>query len=86
MTAKDLIKDKFLVLNAERVDCGNYLKEVIKKGKKREKTAILLSSPTTTPWIFGNLKLKGDKILDIAEKPEKGKEFSNLKTVGLYLL
>ena len=85
LTAEDFIKDKFLVLNAERVDCGKWVKEVIKKGGKEKKTAVLLSAPTTTPWLFGNLKIKGDKVLDVVEKPKKGKEFTNLKTVGLYL-
>jgi len=53
--------------------------------KKIKKAGIvLLSSKTKTPWEFGILKMKGQKILDIVEKPKKPP--SNLKITGLYLL
>jgi bifunctional UDP-N-acetylglucosamine pyrophosphorylase/glucosamine-1-phosphate N-acetyltransferase len=36
--------------------------------------------------LFGIVKLKGDKVIKIVEKPKKGKEPSNIKVVGIYLL
>lgn len=82
LRAKNLINNQFLVLNAERVDVGDFLFEILKKSKK----ASLVAGPTQTPWLFGNLKLKGDKVVNLVEKPKPGKEFSNLKIVGIYLL
>jgi len=80
LAAEKFIKDNFFVLNSERVDCQDYLKLILEKSK-----AILLSAPTKTPWLFGNLKIKGDKVLDIIEKPKKN-IFSNFKNVGFYFL
>lgn len=86
LAAAKFIKNQFFVLNAERVDCQDYLKLILKKAKNEKTKAILLSAATKTPWLFGNLKVKGDKVLDIIEKPKKGKNFSNLKNIGVYFL
>lgn len=86
LCAEKLIKDQFFALNAERIDCCDYLKLILAKSKKEKDRAILLSVPTKTPWLFGVFKVKGDKILDIVERPEKGKEASNLRNAGVYLL
>jgi len=82
LEAAPLIKNQFLLLNAERIDCPDILEKI----KKEKSKAILFSAPTQTPWLFGNLKIKGNKLLDIVEKPKKGKEFSNFKNVGIYFL
>lgn len=86
LQAEKFIKDDFFVLNAERVDLEEYVSLILKKRKKEKTKAILLSAPTKTPWLFGNLKIKKDRVLDIVEKPPKGKEFSELKNVGIYFL
>lgn len=85
LTAENLIRDNFLVLNAERVDCQNYLGKIIAKSKKIKNSALLLAGPTKTPNLFGILKLRGDKVISLIEKPKPGKEPSNLKAVGIYL-
>lgn len=85
LTAENLIKDNFLVLNPERVDCQNYLNKIIIKSKKIKDSALLLAGPTKTPHLFGILKLKDDKVVSLIEKPKPGKELSNLKIVGIYL-
>lgn len=86
LTAAKFIKNQFFVLNSERVDCQNYLKLILEKTKKEKTKAFLLSATTKAPWLFGNLKLKRDKILDIVEKPKKGEEFSEFKNIGIYFL
>lgn len=85
LTAGNLIRDNFLVLNAERVDCQSYLGKIIAKSKKIKDSALLLAGPTKTPHLFGILKLKDDKVVNLIEKPKPGKELSNLKVVGIYL-
>ena len=83
--AKNFLKSPFFVLNADIV-CSKEILEpmfkVIKKGTK----AVLAGQKTKTPWLFGIMKLKGDRILEIVEKPKKGKEPSDIKVVGVYFL
>lgn len=87
-----LAKDQFFVFNAERIDVKYHIKPILKKFKilnksrKNKPQLIISAGPTETPWFFGILKLKGDKVLDIVEKPKQGKEFSNLKITGVYFL
>ena len=85
-----LAKDQFFVFNSERIDVKDHVKPILEKFKKlnrseKNKPQLIISAgPTKTPWFFGILKLKGDKILAIVEKPKPGKEFSNLKITGVY--
>jgi len=78
--------DQFLLVNAEQQNIGGRLDLIIKEFKKTKRQLIIVGSPTKTPWIFGVLKLKGDRVLGIVEKPPKGKEPSRLKSVGDYFL
>jgi bifunctional UDP-N-acetylglucosamine pyrophosphorylase/glucosamine-1-phosphate N-acetyltransferase len=90
LRTEKLAKDQFFVFNSERIDAKEYIKPILKKFKKlnfsgKNKNQLIISvGPTKTPWLFGILKLKGDKVLDIVEKPKPGKEFSNLKITGVY--
>ena len=79
---KNLLKDNFLVLNAGRMD----INEIVQGSKFRTKRTILFGQKTNTPELFGIAKMTGNKILRIVEKPKKGKEPSNIKIIGVYLL
>jgi bifunctional UDP-N-acetylglucosamine pyrophosphorylase/glucosamine-1-phosphate N-acetyltransferase len=83
--ARNLLKEHFFVLNADVLNSKEILKEMLKKIKK-EKKPCLAGQKTKTPWLFGMMKLRGDRILKIVEKPQKGKEPSNIKVVGVYYL
>ncbi len=84
--ARNLLKGKFFLLNAERIDAGKYVESLIEKQKLSKADIVLLGARTATPWLFGILILKGSKINGIVEKPIKGREPSNFRTVGIYLL
>ena len=92
LKTKRLIKDQFFVLNAERLDVEYYVEPILKKfkqmtaGSKEKNGLILVAGKTNTPWLFGILKVKKDKVIDLIEKPKPGKEPSNLKIVGVYFL
>ena len=79
---RNLTQDKFFVLNAERLDGESHLK----LARFERAPLALFATYTSTPWVYGILKLKGNKILEIVEKPKPGEEPSNLKVVGTYLL
>lgn len=86
--AKNLLKGKILVLNAERVDIGDIIqssKLKIKNYSPKLKS-ILFGVETKTPEIFGIARLKKDRVLGIVEKPRKGKEPSNIRVMGIYVL
>jgi len=84
--AKDFLKEPFFVLNAERIDGGEIIENVKFKLKSLKCKAILTGERTQTPQLFGIMKLRGDKILDIIEKPRKDKAPSNVRIIGVYLL
>lgn len=86
MHAESLIEGQFLALNAERFDGGFFAKLLVEKSRQANSKMALLASKTDTPWIYGILTLEGDRAADLVEKPEKGKEPSDMKVVGIYLL
>ena len=87
LAAEGLINDHFLVLNGERVDVEDSVEPLLEKFKilNSEEKCILLAGKTDKPWLFGILEVEKDKIINLVEKPEKGKEPSDLKVVGTYL-
>jgi bifunctional UDP-N-acetylglucosamine pyrophosphorylase/glucosamine-1-phosphate N-acetyltransferase len=76
--AKDLIKDKFLLLNGDDI----YSKEDIKKCLKTFPSILL--AKVEDPSRFGVVSIENDSIKDIAEKPENPS--GNLVNTGLYFL
>ena len=86
LCAKEYLEDRFLVLNAERIDVGKYIKLITNEQKEAKSKMVILGAETDNPQLYGILSLEGDKIKGLVEKPEKGKEPSNIKAVGIYLL
>jgi bifunctional UDP-N-acetylglucosamine pyrophosphorylase/glucosamine-1-phosphate N-acetyltransferase len=82
LQAKTLIRERFLILNAERIDAEEILKEL----KQHHRFgAVLFGQKTKTPELFGILRIKKGKALEIVEKP-KVRPPSDIKVVGVYLL
>lgn len=82
--ARKLLKDRFLVLNASKIDVGEIVKPNIFLPKKEK--SVLFGQKTKNPQLFGIAKLEGNRILEIIEKPEKTKENLNIKVIGIYIL
>jgi len=83
---KDFLQDQFFVLDVGRFDVGDYIKPILEKHKISGAKMILLGAKTENPQLYGILNLDGDKVKGITEKPEKGKEPSDIKAVGIYFL
>jgi len=84
---KKFLKEQFLLLNAERID----VKEIIESCKKnfsdfRNRGLILFGQHTDNPSLYGIMRIKGDKVLEIVEKPKNGREPSNVRVMGIYIL
>lgn len=84
--AKDFLKEQFFVSNAERIDGGRYAEFLFGKQKSSGVNLVLFGIQTDKPWLFGIADLDGDKVKNIIEKPEKGKEQSDIRVIGTYLL
>jgi len=84
--AKDFLKEQFFVSNAERIDGGRYAEFLFGKQKPSGVNLVLFGIQTDKPWLFGIADLDGDKVKNIIEKPEKGKEPSDIRVIGTYLL
>ncbi|MBU4350999.1 NDP-sugar synthase [Candidatus Parcubacteria bacterium] len=87
LCAAKLIKDShFFLINADEIDAKEAISLMLAKVKKNKKGLLMLASETETPWFFGVIKVKGNKVLEIVEKPKQGKELSNLKNDNLFLM
>lgn len=86
LQVKDLLEEQFFILNAERFDGGDYIKLFLDKNKESGAKLIILGAETNNPQLYGILDLESDRAKGIVEKPEKGKEPSNIKVVGIYFL
>ncbi len=85
-TVKGLVSDKFLVVNAEDMFEPSLITEKIKAMELTKSDLILSCKSVMDTWKYGILKVTGDKVETIVEKPAKGEEPSNLAVVGVYIL
>ena len=86
LAAKELIKDRdFIVFNPSHIKAAEFIKPLL-EGKGDGVDGVLLGRKTKEPWRYGIFELKDEKAVGIVEKPEKGKEPSNVKVVGLWYL
>ncbi len=88
----------FICTYADVIAGGNIFKELIerfgeKKGSvfaeavekmERKFDAVIVGRTVRDPWRFGVLKVQGDKVVDIIEKPTVGQEPSNIINAGIY--
>ncbi|MFC1789523.1 sugar phosphate nucleotidyltransferase [Patescibacteria group bacterium] len=92
LKVKQFIKDSFLVLNSYHFEAGEISKKVMKELplEKKRIEMILFGAETDRPWdygIFGFNKINDfTYVTSLTEKPEKGKELSRHKIVGVYIL
>lgn len=86
MSARPYISGQFFVLHAHSVDCKEVAVKMIEKSVKTGAKMVLVGQFTPDPWLYGVARLEDDKLFEVVEKPEAGKEPSNIKINGTYLL
>lgn len=74
--------DSILVFHAHKVDAGNYIEKLRRAGAG----LVFLGAKTNQPQFYGMLELDGNRVKGVTEKPKEGKEPSNIRIVGGYLL
>ena len=86
LAAEKLVRDRqFFVLNADDTDVKENIKVIKREFRRGKSKAVLLASRTKTPHLFGILKTRGKKVLEVIEKPKPGREPSNLKNDNFFL-
>ncbi|MDA1337297.1 MAG: sugar phosphate nucleotidyltransferase [bacterium] len=83
--AKKYITGPFFVLWPDKVVLEGVIREMIEKYKQEGLGMVLLGAYTSTPWDYGIFSFENGIPSGIEEKPNPGKEPSNVKAVGLYL-
>lgn len=78
------LQDNFFLLYPHHVDFQKFRKPL--EEKKERDSIVLVGKKEQDLSRFGVLKLEGDRILDIIEKPKKGHEPSDIRVIGIYLL
>jgi len=86
MAVKNYIKGQFLVVFAHSVDCYEVATKMIEKSRQTSAKTVLVGLETTEPWLYGIVRLEKDRLLELIEKPAPGKEPSNIRVRGVYLL
>ncbi len=86
--AQEFLKDEyFLVHYGDSLTETSLPKSLVENFKKNgEVDAYLTLREEKDTWRYGVVKFDGDRIKDIVEKPEKGKEPSNMVMVGVFIL
>ncbi|MCK5593937.1 MAG: NTP transferase domain-containing protein [Candidatus Aenigmarchaeota archaeon] len=89
LLAEKYIDNAFFVLNANSFEVLELLDLMQRKFKKTGAGNVLLGKKTNMPWNYGivalDTKVK-DKVVNLIEKPVKGKEPSDIRLVGIYFL
>lgn len=85
LTAKEFIKGDFFVINANQFNFHKLAEDFVNEHLKSGDIATLGITETDTPNKYGVVDLENNRIHGIVEKPEEGKEPSNMRLVGIYL-
>jgi UDP-N-acetylglucosamine diphosphorylase / glucose-1-phosphate thymidylyltransferase / UDP-N-acetylgalactosamine diphosphorylase / glucosamine-1-phosphate N-acetyltransferase / galactosamine-1-phosphate N-acetyltransferase len=86
LTAKDLLKERFIVLNPQQINIHEHLSLLKKTENISSDTIILFSRKTVEPQKYGILGLKGQRVISVTEKPKNLKGLSDQRILGIYIL
>jgi bifunctional UDP-N-acetylglucosamine pyrophosphorylase/glucosamine-1-phosphate N-acetyltransferase len=86
LRAENLIKDQFFALHAHHFNAATLINAMLVKSQASGAELVLAGQETNTPWEYGVLDFRDDKAIGLIEKPEKGREPSNVRLIGIYLL
>jgi UDP-N-acetylglucosamine diphosphorylase/glucosamine-1-phosphate N-acetyltransferase len=84
--AEKLAEDNFFVVNADDIFEATLIKKMHKQFKEKNAQIVLSCKPVKETWKFGIIQVEDEQVTDFVEKPQKGKEPSNLAVVGVYIL
>lgn len=77
------IKSSFFLVNSNHVEFEELKKDI---DTKKSDTGVVLLGRKSGGKHLGALKIEGDKVTEVVEKPSSSEGFSDLKVVGVYSL
>ncbi len=83
--AKDFVKESFILLWGNKIGSEDLVRQMIAK-QKGGAEAVFVGAKVENPSEYGVARLEGDRLAEIVENPEEGKEPSNIEIVGARLL
>jgi UDP-N-acetylglucosamine diphosphorylase / glucose-1-phosphate thymidylyltransferase / UDP-N-acetylgalactosamine diphosphorylase / glucosamine-1-phosphate N-acetyltransferase / galactosamine-1-phosphate N-acetyltransferase len=83
--AKSFVKEPFILLWGNKIGSKELVAQMIAK-QKEGADAVFVGAEVENPSEYGILRLAGEKVAEIVEKPESGKEPSNIAVTGARLL
>jgi NDP-sugar pyrophosphorylase family protein len=83
LSAKKYFTRQTLVLNAQQININDHLKKL---RALDQNACYLLSTATDDPHKYGLLRLVGNRVTAVIEKPGSFQDLSNKRIVGIYLL
>ncbi len=84
--AKEFITEPFFVVWPNKIDSKAVAAKMIEKKKAEGLHAVFAGAKTNAPHDNGMARFEGDRLVEIQEKPEHGKEPSDIKIVGFHFL
>ncbi len=85
LRCSEFIKSDFFLVNPQHVEFDT-LKKVIDEKRFTNSEIILLATNNVEGKHFGHLKVEGDRVIRVVEKPKSTKGLSNLRIIGTYFL
>jgi bifunctional UDP-N-acetylglucosamine pyrophosphorylase/glucosamine-1-phosphate N-acetyltransferase len=65
LTAKNLLRDRFLVINGSQFNAGKLIPQL----QKIDSSVVVSCQSTQKPWLYGIVKTQGDQAVKLVEKP-----------------
>jgi NDP-sugar pyrophosphorylase family protein len=84
--ASDLVREPFFIFWPYKIQSHKIAEKILEEYGKGKPQAVLVGTKTATPWDYGVLRTEGGRAVEIIEKPEPGREPSDIKVVGAYFL
>ncbi len=84
LKAEKFLGGEFIFIGGHHVNSRELVKELL--DSKKDSKGTILVKQRDNPWEYGVVEVKDGKLVRIVEKPEKGKEPSNLGLISAFLL
>ena len=83
--ASEVIEDDFIALNGDIIIDPLLIDDLISEYLKRSPETFMVLREVDNPGPFGAVKLDGDRVTEIIEKPGPGTDAGNLINTGIYV-
>ncbi len=84
--SKELLKDTFVVIDADNYyEDADVFKKIVEAHKKFKATATVASTKVEDTRRFAIMKVQGDKVSDLVEKPMENPKWNNDAKLGIFV-